>query len=169
MATYAIERQGKLKEYDGQRQLLEALDTLLELNVRFSVVIAKSAVDVVKGIQDLFKTHKIEVAIHEDSDPTAMDYIANAGLFGVGGLLAGATGGTLAWLAAKEVAKRSVAYAIPGIGQFLLVGSLVGTGVGLVAGLCVTRWGLKIRFKQIDAGGEADMADAIEVEFYPPQ
>jgi hypothetical protein len=145
MGDYTISKNDRVIEFDDPNAFISTAETLLKLGERFLVSIAKSAAAVIERMNEVFARFGLKIAIHADSDPGAMDYVANIAGGGVIGTAVGASGGAAAFLAA-----RAAGFLIPGIGQFLLVGSVIGLILGAATGLAVTRWGLKIRFSPID-------------------
>jgi len=146
MEIHPINSKGSVQKFDDESEFLKQIDTLLQLGYRFTVTIAKDAVDIIKQLYSLFEKHKIELFITTDSDPTAADYLVNALGGAVVGGAGGAAVGAIGWAVAKKIAERATAFVVPGIGQVIGIASLIGAAVGLVAGLVVTRMGLRVRF-----------------------
>ncbi len=145
VADYVVSKNGRVVEFDDPEKFVSTIETMLQLGERFLVAVAKSAARVLERVNELFRRFGLEIHVSADSDPTAMDYVANALLGGLAGGGLGAAGGAGAWLAG-----RALGFAVPGIGQFLLVGSVIGAIIGAATGLVVTRWGLKIRISPLD-------------------
>ena len=136
---------GKPVRYDDVKRFLGAIEALLPLRVRFLASVARHAVDVIKGVHELFGKHGIEVSVTADSDPKAADYLVNAVLGGAIGAAGGAAAGASAWLAARYAGRF-----VPGIGPAIGVASLIGLLLGVAGGLAVTRIGLRVRFSPVD-------------------
>ena len=147
MEIHPISASGKLQRFSDAAQFVSQVESLLQLGARFTVSIAKTALDVAQRINELFKKHRLEIAITADSDPKAVDYVINMLLGGTIGAVGGAAlgGGLLA-------VARSASIFLPGPGWAYLVGSIfVGVAVGAVTGAALARVGLRIRFSPVDS------------------
>ena len=52
----------------------------------------------------------------------------------------------IAWTVARQIAIRTAAFAVPGIGPVIAIGATAGALIGMIAGLEVTKMGLRVRF-----------------------
>lgn len=170
-AAYTIGLDGEEKPFANAEAFLRDLDMLLSYKVKGLVASApKHARDAFERINGLFKKHNIEVVLTIDSDPEAVDYLINAMVGGIAGAAVGALGGiaaagvanlgvvgigtvTVAYFVGGGTAALASATALgvfaPGLG-WVIGGAGVGLGVGITAGMAVTRMGLRVQFASLD-------------------
>jgi len=146
MEIQHVSNNGQVQSFDDPDKFLEQIDTLLKLGYKFSVSVAKESIDLFEQLNQLFEKHKIELVITTDSDPGAAEYLIMA----LGGAIAGGVGGAavsaIAWTVVRQIAIRTAAFAVPGIGPVIAVGATLGALIGMIAGLAVTKMGLRVRF-----------------------
>jgi hypothetical protein len=159
MSTFEIHQGDKVAFFDEAGVFLTAVDSLLQLGQRFTIVVARSASEVFEEINAIFAQHDIQIALLADSDPDAAEYVVNALAAGLLGAAGGAALGAGVWLGLARAAAQGLLRTIPGVGQVLMVTTIAGVVIGALAGGVVTKWGLKVRFVPL---GEQE---GIEIEF----
>lgn len=160
MAKYEILSEGKVVKFNEASKFLNTVESFIQLQQKFTIIIVKAAVDVVDEVNKLLYKHSIKVEITEDSNPKAVDYIANA-LFGAS---IGAGQGAILWIAFSTYGSFlaetfDLDIAFPGLGHCVAFGAALGAAWSFAT----TSWGLKIKFTPIYR-----IRRGFKLEFVPP-
>lgn len=135
--VFAIEHEGRVVTFGEQERpkFIATVDSLLRLRLKITVEIAAWAVDVVREIRCVFEQHGIRIhVVAENSDPEALDYVAN---LLAGAVIGGMIGGVASWLAMAFKAQVLG----PQVGIPL---AIIGAGIGAVSGIAATQSGYRI-------------------------
>lgn len=150
---------------DGTHMTFADIDLLgaamiraLEAGKQFVVRLAEVTADLVAELNRILARANLQITIRTGHVPDGLDYVVHA----IAGGLAGAAGGGLlgagAAIAARQLAARGLLLAVPGIGPFVVAGTVAGALMGVSGALMATHYGLRL---------EITAADTIDLTFDP--
>ncbi len=164
MARYEILSQGKVVKFDDPSKFLNTVESFIQIQQKFIIIIVKAAVEVVDEVNNILEKYGIKVEITEDSNPKAVDYIANALLgAGIGAGVGAILGGAFATYGSVLAKTISLDIVFPGLSQCIAIGAGIGAVIGAIGGVQATTWGLKIKFTPIYR-----IRRGLKLEFLPP-
>ena len=147
-------------EHEVER-FMGAIDYALQIGESFIVSIARTASRIIERVNEIFRKHSVEIVVKADSDPDAAEYVINALVGATAGGAVGAVGGAVYWGASATWANlAATSFVVPGIGPCIAIPAGVMAFIGAVAGLAVTKWGLRVRFSPVDP-------NRVSMEFTP--